>query len=605
MQSLRDQLAETQGALTEKLVEFRNLRAEHQEAVRTWARERADFEARLQRFDAENQRLRSAAAATSPPPQLAAAGPRNTTAQQTQQDVEMTSNGGGGAGAAAGAGGGGVESRDDAGGTITISHRRMRLIEDKYQEMTDQVAEKTRLCEALQRQMREGGRMPALPLPPPPPQPLSSTSTSTSLPSASSPLASSSPLVPAGATTPSSSARLLLPPTIPMLDPGDEHVAARYMLLRDRIRSLSLDWLVQDATVASSMSEREEYSAMTPNWRKYLAAPSLGSYFARALVWRYLQRVFEVLGRPWGRDASAAAAPLAALLLTTSGASGASGPGHGHGTGDDAAAQQKQKQKKNEHQHLLADWRAHTAALIARARPAVDGAVVDDLTQRVLEATLPFAGQQLLQRRERRRQSQRRSLGINHSATTTTTTTEKTDGVENKENVRMSPPPVRDGEGRAAALALEEHHPEGRSLKKPVSSTSSEQPKPDPADPDGPDPETEELRAAVRDVVAGAADLAATLQRSRYALLMAEAPGGGARLHGFGFRDEMMEARAPRPLLQQQGGGGGEGDGSSGIERERERERERQSVVDLMITPCLLARREGDYSVVVKSEVVC
>ncbi|KAG4217013.1 hypothetical protein PC116_g34506, partial [Phytophthora cactorum] len=58
MDALRSQLAETQGALTDKIFQVRQLRADHAAAQSAWTQQKQDFEAKLQQLEDEVRRLR-------------------------------------------------------------------------------------------------------------------------------------------------------------------------------------------------------------------------------------------------------------------------------------------------------------------------------------------------------------------------------------------------------------------------------------------------------------------------------------------------------------------------------------------------------------------
>ncbi|XXH00056.1 mitochondrial dynamin GTPase Msp1 [Hypoxylon texense] len=133
MESLRQQLHETQGALTEKSVHFRKLKAEHAEALGNWRSERQNFETRIKRLEEENSRLRMLKKDPN-------SGRRNSIATTLLggADGDSTTPGG------------------DA-EPIVFTRAQMRDAERKYQHVKDELAAKTKLSEDLQRQLQFRG----------------------------------------------------------------------------------------------------------------------------------------------------------------------------------------------------------------------------------------------------------------------------------------------------------------------------------------------------------------------------------------------------------------------------------------------------------------
>ncbi|KAI0405246.1 hypothetical protein F4802DRAFT_189774 [Xylaria palmicola] len=137
MESLRAQLAETQGALTERDKKFRQLRADATEAAKLWMDQKAALEARIAGLESENLRLKgqdgaspapaAAGLPTTPtPPTPGAAG--SPDAVPTPKSTE----GALGLGAIQNAGGG---------DKITITREQMKQVEARFEQMTMKLAQ--------------------------------------------------------------------------------------------------------------------------------------------------------------------------------------------------------------------------------------------------------------------------------------------------------------------------------------------------------------------------------------------------------------------------------------------------------------------------------
>ncbi|KAI0840108.1 hypothetical protein F5Y06DRAFT_263661 [Hypoxylon sp. FL0890] len=253
MESLRQQLAETQGALHEKIIQVRQLRADQTASINAWTQEKQAFEARLQRFQDELRQLRhgnEAAVGTS------------ARVSRTQEDGEKNGNSSlalilmdeGMAGTPMG---------DEE--TVAITRSRIRDVESKFKDITDELAEKAKLCEALQRQLEAQG----------------------------------------------SSVRI---PDLP--EATDELVVARWEKLRGQIRVLSL--AIFNTTIQPNLvpeRARREFEHLSTHWKSYLTGEKLTCYIFRALIWRYLHTcVFKKYWRVWGKEYGDTVAKLAGFL---------------------------------------------------------------------------------------------------------------------------------------------------------------------------------------------------------------------------------------------------------------------------------------------------
>ncbi|GAP84001.1 hypothetical protein SAMD00023353_0602310 [Rosellinia necatrix] len=250
MESLRSQLAFTQGELTERDTKFRQMKAEHREATKSWLGEKSALEARIARL--ESEKLQG-----TPPrsdrvggvvvsPSYNTRSPEISPAHKGVQNLLMI---------------GDLQDGEED-GTVIITHSRMRQAEAQFKKMTDEVAEKTKLCEALEAKLT------------------------------------------------------ILSPTL-TFELTDEQAVARWNQLRAQIRTLSLEYLNKtfSASVVSDKT-KDEFKALSPHWKTYTSTATVTSYLFRALIWRYLLRYFVVFCRACGRDISRKVEELAADLST-------------------------------------------------------------------------------------------------------------------------------------------------------------------------------------------------------------------------------------------------------------------------------------------------
>ncbi|KAI0197350.1 hypothetical protein EV127DRAFT_403466 [Xylaria flabelliformis] len=137
MESLRAQLAETQGALTERDKKFRQLKAESLQTSKLWTDEKLRLEARIAQLESENLRLKGALpAATDNPGKLVA-----PTDQKTKSpEIALTHKG---------TGNGLTLMDQDADEGNIIKHSRMKQAEAQFESLADEVTANTKLIEAL------------------------------------------------------------------------------------------------------------------------------------------------------------------------------------------------------------------------------------------------------------------------------------------------------------------------------------------------------------------------------------------------------------------------------------------------------------------------
>ncbi|KAI0977118.1 hypothetical protein F4678DRAFT_3400 [Xylaria arbuscula] len=119
MESLRSQLASTQGALTERDKKFRELRADQ----KTWLEEKSALEAKVARLEAENLRLQGT--------------PR--TAGDAFKNIFMLSD----------------QQHPDENETVTVKRSQLKQAERRYDSIAKDVADKTKLCETLQAKLAQ------------------------------------------------------------------------------------------------------------------------------------------------------------------------------------------------------------------------------------------------------------------------------------------------------------------------------------------------------------------------------------------------------------------------------------------------------------------
>ncbi|KAI0533047.1 hypothetical protein GGR58DRAFT_488212 [Xylaria digitata] len=249
MESLRAQLAETQGALTTRDKKFRQLRAEQ----KSWLEEKSTLEARIARLESENLRLKgtspTATGESSKPAASAHRKSKNSETSLTHKGTENRLV---------------LNDQQDADGdeTVTLSRSRMKKAEAQFEQMADEVAEKTKLCESLEVR-----------------------------------LARSSP--------------------IPILELSDDEVVARWNNLREQIRFLSLERLNSTFSPALvSDRYKDEFKILSPHWKTYASTDNVTCYLFRALIWRYIIRYFSIFCRAFGRDISRKVGEVAAALST-------------------------------------------------------------------------------------------------------------------------------------------------------------------------------------------------------------------------------------------------------------------------------------------------
>ncbi|KAI1761306.1 hypothetical protein GGR53DRAFT_36476 [Hypoxylon sp. FL1150] len=241
MESLRRQLHETQDALDKKTIQLRQLKVELTEAQTKWQTERQSYVARLRELVKEITRLQEL--------------------QEENQDEYRTSAqkallGGSGDRVTALAPGGDMEKLE-----LTIDQRRQAEL--KYKCIKDELAEKTKLCEDLQRQVRAQSGVPGI-----------------------------------------------LP------DLTDDQVVAGWKKLRGQIRDLSARNFAMPQPISDE--EEEGYNQLSGNWRAYIFRPELTSYLIQSLVWRSLVIfLFEKYCRVWGREYGTAAHKLGGFFMST------------------------------------------------------------------------------------------------------------------------------------------------------------------------------------------------------------------------------------------------------------------------------------------------
>ncbi|KAI3316903.1 hypothetical protein HD806DRAFT_516473 [Xylariaceae sp. AK1471] len=254
MESLRAQLAETQGALTERDKKFRQLRADHVQATKSWAEEKSVLEAKIARLELESLRLQWA------PPNIAGK-PGQPTApihRKTKETPEMIPTRKGSENRPTSKDNQGVDGDD----TMTITRSRMKQAEAQFENIANKLAEKAKMCEVLQAKLAQSR------------------------------------------------------PTF-ILELSDDQVVTRWNQLRDQIRKLSLERLNKTVpTKLMSDKCKDEFKLLSPHWKTYTSTPDMTCYLFRALIWRYLLRYFEIPCRACGRGVSKKVAEMAAMLST-------------------------------------------------------------------------------------------------------------------------------------------------------------------------------------------------------------------------------------------------------------------------------------------------
>ncbi|KAI0875509.1 hypothetical protein GGS24DRAFT_454892 [Hypoxylon argillaceum] len=128
MESLRNQLAETVGALTERDKKFRELRADHLKDKKLWAEARTELEKKLKHLELENLRLEAVTKSLPSP-----------LAQKSKENLLKW------------------EDLGDADGdeTVPITRSRMKMAEAQFKKMGE-------LCEALQAELARSSPVPII-----------------------------------------------------------------------------------------------------------------------------------------------------------------------------------------------------------------------------------------------------------------------------------------------------------------------------------------------------------------------------------------------------------------------------------------------------------
>ncbi|KAK5630958.1 hypothetical protein RRF57_006673 [Xylaria bambusicola] len=135
MEALRGQLAETQGALTERDKKFRQLRAEQ----KVWLENKSTLEAKIARLESENMRLQRTPPTPDDKPSKSEASTHHTTESLkmflTRKSTEhrFTLNG----------------QRDADEEDVTLKRSQVKQAEKQFQQMAGELAERTNQCDAL------------------------------------------------------------------------------------------------------------------------------------------------------------------------------------------------------------------------------------------------------------------------------------------------------------------------------------------------------------------------------------------------------------------------------------------------------------------------
>ncbi|KAI0205070.1 hypothetical protein F4808DRAFT_410412 [Astrocystis sublimbata] len=249
MDSLRAQLAETQGALTERDKKYRQLKAEHLKAAQSRTNEKRDLEAIIARLESENLRLKGALpAAPEDPSKLASLTHCENYTSRYLSDTKTT-----GSRLT-------LKGQQDADGDdhVTIPHSKIKEVEAQYKRLADEVTVKTKTIKTLETKLAQVN------------------------------------------LTPNPTPNLT-----PNLAANDEHVVKRWNDLREQIRVLSLDHLNQTFP-ANLVTDKlkDEFRALSPHWRTYASSSNITCFLFRALIWRYLLRYFKTPCRSCGREIS-------------------------------------------------------------------------------------------------------------------------------------------------------------------------------------------------------------------------------------------------------------------------------------------------------------
>ncbi|KAI1075853.1 hypothetical protein F5B20DRAFT_584816 [Whalleya microplaca] len=276
MEPLRKQLADTQEALTAKQVEYRKLRVDHAAAVKTWEVVQQSLEARIRQLEAELQvkqgleaRIRQLEAELQRLHQLQSHAETNggrrpaSDAQAHRGDGTPISTPPGFP----------VENKPttstNGGGDEIVTYNRgyIQDVDVKFKNVTNELAEKNKLCDELQRQLQQ--------------------------------------LQAQGGS----------PRAIAQLDLTDDDVIARWAKLRDTICNLSRERFSMKASTKSvkdNPNRLGEFGQLSVRWENYVSDDQMIRYIIRALIWRYLYaslltRNFHV----WGNELEATVGKVA------------------------------------------------------------------------------------------------------------------------------------------------------------------------------------------------------------------------------------------------------------------------------------------------------
>ncbi|KAI1654052.1 hypothetical protein F4813DRAFT_232711 [Daldinia decipiens] len=260
MEALRSQLAETQGALTDKILQVRQLRADHAAALNTWTQQKQNFEAKLQQLEDEIRRLRQTNEVSEGGGKLLCNKGNGQRAKKVSlasllgDDDELV--------------GDNPVAREGDDETVVITRSQMKDIESKFENITNKLAEKTKLCESLQQQLLHVRR----------------------------------------GSFGAADAR----------DITDDQITKRWENLRNKIRTLSLDRFnetIQPKLVPDK--SKVEFEHLSKHWKTYMTNGDLTCYIFRALIWRYLYTcLLSKYCRVWGKEYGDVATKLGRLFVT-------------------------------------------------------------------------------------------------------------------------------------------------------------------------------------------------------------------------------------------------------------------------------------------------
>lgn len=150
MESIRAQLAFTQGELTERDTKFRQLKVEHRQAEKSWSDEKSTLEARIALLEAENQKLRSASPEAAGESNKRISPRRLKSSSPDGSPIRM------GDWLA-------MDGQEETNGVdkVTVPRSQIKQAEAQFNKMTEEVAKKTKLCKALEMQLAQSGQAPA------------------------------------------------------------------------------------------------------------------------------------------------------------------------------------------------------------------------------------------------------------------------------------------------------------------------------------------------------------------------------------------------------------------------------------------------------------